>query len=130
MDPDPTFAFTIPSVHDYTTLECRLYSPAPSYFLQENDDHPRIVGGAVIAHPYASFGGCYDDHVVLALVTELLQQGLVVGTFNFRYRHCEITSLRPRADASAVSEVQVVQKEEPVGHQSPKSMIMSPILVS
>ena len=38
----------------------------------------------MVAHPYAPLGGCYDDWIVLAVVEECMQKGLVVGTFNFR----------------------------------------------
>ncbi|TDZ19089.1 hypothetical protein Cob_v008008 [Colletotrichum orbiculare MAFF 240422] len=37
-----------------------------------------------MAHPYAPLGGCYDDPVVGIVAAELLKQGFVVGTFNFR----------------------------------------------
>jgi alpha/beta superfamily hydrolase len=40
--------------------------------------------GAIVAHPYASLGGCYDDPVVSFIGGELLGNGYVVGTFNFR----------------------------------------------
>ena len=33
---------------------------------------------------YAPFGGCYDDWVVTIAAAEVLKQGFVVGTFNFR----------------------------------------------
>ena len=84
MLPEPTFAFTIPSTYDNTILDCRIYSP-PHSILNPLDGeplwHPR---GAIIAHPYAPMGGCYDDLVVLSVATEILKQGFVVGTFNFR----------------------------------------------
>ena len=82
MLPEPTFSFTIPSIDDATSLECRIYSP-PHSILSSKDLvwHPR---GAVIAHPYAPLGGCFDDPVVLSAVTEILEEGFVVGTFNFR----------------------------------------------
>lgn len=38
-----------------------------------------------MAHPYAPMGGSYDDRVVGMVVEEFLNQGWVVGTFNFRY---------------------------------------------
>ena len=88
MPPDPTVTFSIPSVHDDTLLECRVYVPLPSAFPRWNDGQCRVAGGAIVAHPYATFGGCFDDHVVLILVTELLRQHYVVGTFNFRYAYC------------------------------------------
>ena len=85
MLPDPTFSFTIPSIHDDTTLDCRIYNPPPSFYSQQNGNAKALPGGAIVAHPYASLGGCYDDHVVLTAVAELLSQGFVVGTFNFRF---------------------------------------------
>ena len=39
---------------------------------------------AVVAHPYAPLGGCYDDPVVSEVVGVLLGEGWIVGTFNFR----------------------------------------------
>ena len=85
MLPEPTFTFTIPSIHDDTILDCRIYSP-PHGLLDAIDSdeqwHPR---GAIIAHPYAPLGGCFDDGVVLSVTAEVLKQGFVVGTFNFRY---------------------------------------------
>ena len=33
---------------------------------------------------YAPFGGCYNDWVVTIVAAEILKQGFVVGTFNFR----------------------------------------------
>lgn len=84
---EPTFMLTIPSIYDDTTLDCRVYNPPASIYTRQ--DHGSsgngTPGAAIVAHPYASFGGCYDDHVVLALVTEILRQGYVVGTFNFRF---------------------------------------------
>ncbi len=78
--PSPTFSFTIPSVHDDTILKCRLYLPRRHFPL--GDGHaPRA---AIIAHPYAPLGGCYDDPVVGSVGVVLLQAGYVVGTFNFR----------------------------------------------
>lgn len=40
-----------------------------------------------MAHPYATLGGNYNDHVVMNVVNALLQRGWVVGTFNFRWVH-------------------------------------------
>ena len=84
MVPEPEFSFTIPSIHDNTVLDCRLYHPPSSCNIgpgKENLWRPR---GAIIAHPYASLGGSYDDYIVLCMVVEALQEGFVVGTFNFR----------------------------------------------
>jgi len=82
---EPTFTLTIPSIYDDTTLECRVYNPPVSIFNRRDHGSNGIQGAAIVAHPYASFGGCYDDHVVLASVAEILRQGYVVGTFNFRF---------------------------------------------
>ena len=83
---EPTFTFTIPSLHDGTPLNCRIYHPH-----QQSPSSPNIQTqwrsrGAIVAHPYTSLGGCYDDFVVLSVVAELVKIGIVVGTFNFRYR--------------------------------------------
>jgi len=86
--PQPLYSFTIPSIHDDTVLDCRIYhSPALS------DPKAREAGsstqwrgkGIVMAHPYAPMGGSYDDRVVGIVVEEFLALGFVVGTFNFRY---------------------------------------------
>ena len=83
MLPDPTFTFTIPSIHDNIPLDCRVYNPPHSVVSSETSTwNPR---GAVVAHPYAPLGGCFDDPVVLSVVEEILKAGFVVGTFNFRY---------------------------------------------
>ena len=86
---EPTFSFTIPSIHDDTTLDCRIYHPTP---LRDSASDPCgwQKKGAVVAHPYAPLGGSYDDHVVGIIAEELLKEGFVVGTFNFRY---EVESL-------------------------------------
>ncbi len=74
----PAFSLTIPSLYDGTLLDCRVYQPS-----EQLPEHNRNQG-AIVAHPYAALGGCYDDAVVLLTVGELLRHGLVVGTFNFR----------------------------------------------
>ena len=81
---EPTFTFTIPSIYDDTTLDCRIYSPSHSVMNTIDGKHVWSPRGAIIAHPYAPFGGCYDDWVVLSAAAEILKQGYVVGTFNFR----------------------------------------------
>ncbi|KAL4782470.1 Alpha/Beta hydrolase protein [Aspergillus varians] len=80
--PSPTLSFIIPSVYDGIQLACRIYLPH-----QLSDLHATSkwrVRGAIVAHPYASLGGCYDDPVVSFIGGELLDAGYVVGTFNFR----------------------------------------------
>lgn len=81
---NPSLTFTIPSLHDDIDLNCRIYNP-PSETLLPSEFEPRWQArGAIVAHPYAPLGGCYDDRIVLAVVQECLNKGLVVGTFNFR----------------------------------------------
>ncbi|KAF9699034.1 hypothetical protein EKO04_002945 [Ascochyta lentis] len=85
---EPHYSFTIPSVHDDTTLDCRIYHP-------DVFDEPLDGGfgqrwrkqGILMAHPYAPMGGSYDDRVVGIVVDELLKAGYVIGTFNFRGAH-------------------------------------------
>ena len=84
MIPEPTFSFTIPSVHDDTTLDCRIYHPPTSTRQGPGEEKPWRSRGAIIAHPYATLGGSYDDYIVLSTVVEILREGFVVGTFNFR----------------------------------------------
>ncbi|KAK0337307.1 hypothetical protein LTR91_004333 [Friedmanniomyces endolithicus] len=83
MPPEPAYSFTIPSVEDDTTLECRIYHPAGlgKTLLHHNTNSLR---GAIFAHPYAPLGGSYDDPVVLPVAAMLVETGYVVGTFNFR----------------------------------------------
>lgn len=82
MLPDPALSITIPSVHDDATLECRIYHP---HSLTTNPRAPPWrKHAAILAHPYAPLGGCYDDPVVETLAATLLRQGFLVGTFNFR----------------------------------------------
>lgn len=83
MLPEPTFTFTIPSIYDDTTLDCRIYSP-PHSILNPIDGETWSPRGAVVAHPYAPFGGCYDDLIVIQTAAEIFELGFVVGTFNFR----------------------------------------------
>ncbi|KAM5434693.1 hypothetical protein MferCBS31731_006639 [Microsporum ferrugineum] len=80
--PLPTHQFTIPSLYDNILLQCRIYHPD---HLQPRDrEFAWIQKGAIIAHPYAPLGGCYDDPVVATVASELLRAGYVVGTFNLR----------------------------------------------
>ncbi|PFH62680.1 hypothetical protein XA68_12551 [Ophiocordyceps unilateralis] len=79
--PQPTVCLTIPSLYDGTTLDCRLYHPV--VFDMKGSSSWR-GNAAVVAHPYAPMGGCYDDAVVETVVAQLLESGFLVGTFNFR----------------------------------------------
>ncbi|EGD94202.1 hypothetical protein TESG_01724 [Trichophyton tonsurans CBS 112818] len=80
--PKPTHQFKIPSVYDDALLQCRIYHPDYAKGIDQNTIYERK--GAMIAHPYAPLGGCYDDPVVAVVASELLQAGYVVGTFNLR----------------------------------------------
>ncbi|KAK3346146.1 Alpha/Beta hydrolase protein [Lasiosphaeria hispida] len=85
MLPEPTLTFTLPSLHDGLTLDCRVYHP---YSLAASPKSPPWQKhAAIVAHPYAPLGGCYDDPVVDIVAGTLLRLGLLVGTFNFRGAH-------------------------------------------
>ncbi|KAF3162540.1 hypothetical protein TWF788_001992 [Orbilia oligospora] len=76
-----TLILPIPSHHSHT-IEARVYHP--SEFPQNYGLTPSTPRkAAVIAHPYASLGGTWDDPVVLSLVALLTRKGWVVATFNF-----------------------------------------------
>ncbi len=82
MLPPPTLSFTIPSLHDGTTLDCRVFhaaslSPSPRA-------PPWRRHAAVVAHPYGPMGGSYDDPIVAVVAATLLRLGFLVVTFNFR----------------------------------------------
>jgi hypothetical protein len=82
MLPEPTLTLTLPSIHDGITLDCRIYHPLS---LSANPKAPTwLKHAAVVAHPYAPMGGCYDDPVVGEAAAQLLRKGFLVGTFNFR----------------------------------------------
>ena len=86
MLPIPALSFTLPSLHDDTRLDCRIYHPEcltdPS--ILDTEIRSWRKQAAVVAHPYAPLGGCYDDAVVDVVAGTLLQVGYVVATFNFR----------------------------------------------
>jgi hypothetical protein len=85
MLPPPAMSFTIPSIHDDLVLQCRVYHPAcfaPSKVSELSEWRKRA---AIVAHPYAPLGGCYDDPIVDVVASTILRQGFIVGTFNFRY---------------------------------------------
>lgn len=81
--PPSKITFTIPSIYDKTQLDCRIFLPSELSRLEPSSTWCRR--GAIVAHPYAPLGGCYDDPVVGFVSEELLEAGYVVGTFNFRY---------------------------------------------
>ncbi|KAK0713939.1 hypothetical protein B0T26DRAFT_742440 [Lasiosphaeria miniovina] len=85
MLPEPTLTFTLPSLYDGLALNCRVYHPhslSPSPHALPWQKHV-----AIVAHPYAPLGGCYDDPVVDMVAATLLRLGFLVGTFNFRGAH-------------------------------------------
>ncbi|KAI9732716.1 MAG: hypothetical protein M1818_007450 [Claussenomyces sp. TS43310] len=84
MLPSPTCTFTIPSIHDDTVLDCRLYTPATLFTASDGSSRPWRKKAAIVAHPYAPLGGSMDDPVVDMVAFTILKQGFVVGTFNFR----------------------------------------------
>ncbi|CAG7971403.1 unnamed protein product [Penicillium nalgiovense] len=80
--PSANFSFHLPSFYDGNKLECRIYLPPALQNIESATTWPSR--GAIVAHPYATLGGCYDDPVVSFIGSELLQAGCIVGTFNFR----------------------------------------------
>ena len=81
----PELSFIIPSIHDDTPLDCRLYHPLRPIKVAIAERSKCQNLGVILAHPYGPLGGCYDDPVVQAVAAELLACGFVVGTFNFRF---------------------------------------------
>ncbi|EAQ83093.1 hypothetical protein CHGG_10911 [Chaetomium globosum CBS 148.51] len=81
--PTPSLIFTVPSLHDGLPINCRIYHPRS---LAASPDAPQwCKHAAIIAHPYAPLGGCYDDPIVDIVAGTLLHLGFLVGTFNFRF---------------------------------------------
>ncbi|KAI1167091.1 Alpha/Beta hydrolase protein [Nemania serpens] len=83
MLPRPCLSFTLPSIYDNTKLDCRLYHP-PCLRDPSHSGAPWSGHAAVVAHPYAPLGGCFDDPIVDLAAGTLLQLGFLVTTFNFR----------------------------------------------
>ena len=83
MLPEPALTFTIPSLHDGTTLDCRIYHPLSLNPSPRSPTWQRHA--AIVAHPYAPLCGSYDDPVVEAVGVQLLRKGFLVATFNFRF---------------------------------------------
>jgi hypothetical protein len=80
MLPKASLSFTIPSIHDGTALDCRLYYPTKQ---KGDSDIPRLKA-AIFAHPYAPLGGSYNDPVVALVGRTLLKESYILMTFNFR----------------------------------------------
>lgn len=89
--PDPALTLTIPSIHDATVLDCRIYHPLglETSLYASSSGAPatawRPKNAAIVAHPYAPLGGSYDDPIVEEVAGYLLAREFIVGTFNFRY---------------------------------------------
>ncbi|ERT01335.1 hypothetical protein HMPREF1624_02579 [Sporothrix schenckii ATCC 58251] len=99
--PDPTLTLTLPSIHDGTPLDCRIYLP-PSVLAVATGSPSAIASlprwrghAAIVAHPYGPMGGSYNDPIVKMVAQTLLQpqpqlqpqassSSFVVATFNFR----------------------------------------------
>ena len=110
----PVYCFTIPSLHDSTVLDCRIYHPASLQDAQTGQQRTRKA--ALVAHPYAPLGGCMDDPVVMTIVDQLIDLDFVVGTFNFRY--CPTLhhiSTLPQNHANLWTEVPQALKAVPAG---------------
>ncbi|KAK3291903.1 uncharacterized protein B0H64DRAFT_408374 [Chaetomium fimeti] len=85
MLPTPSLTFTVPSLHDGLPINCRIYHPRSLAALTDAPTWRKHA--AIIAHPYAPLGGCYDDPIVDIVAGTLLHLGFLVGTFNFRGAH-------------------------------------------
>ncbi|KAH6847100.1 hypothetical protein B0I37DRAFT_374294 [Chaetomium sp. MPI-CAGE-AT-0009] len=85
MLPTPSLTFTVPSLHDGIPINCRIYHPRSLAALTDAPTWQKHA--AIIAHPYAPLGGCYDDPIVDIVAGTLLHLGFLVGTFNFRGAH-------------------------------------------
>ncbi|KAB5585001.1 Alpha/Beta hydrolase protein [Coniochaeta sp. 2T2.1] len=80
--PEPSLTFTLPSIHDGTTLDCRVYHPFSLSVSPRAPPWQRHA--AIVAHPYAPLGGSCDDRIVDVTASTLLRLGYLVCTFNFR----------------------------------------------
>ncbi|KAK8252844.1 hypothetical protein HDK77DRAFT_163704 [Phyllosticta capitalensis] len=81
------YSFRIPSLHDSTPLDCRIHHPESLVNVDCDSTAKWTRKAAVLAHPYAVLGGGFDDPILENVGAELLAQGYVVGTFNFRGAH-------------------------------------------
>ncbi|KAM0477748.1 hypothetical protein ACHAPX_005511 [Trichoderma viride] len=79
--PEPSFTLTIPSIHDGTALDCRVYHPDSFY---TEGAAPWKRHAVVFAHPYAPMGGSFDDPLMNIAAEQLRRKGYLLGTFNFR----------------------------------------------
>ncbi|CAK7203702.1 hypothetical protein SEUCBS139899_006446 [Sporothrix eucalyptigena] len=92
---DPTLTLTLPSIHDGTPLDCRIYLPPSILALASTGSATSSArrwhgNAAIMAHPYAPMGGSYNDPIVKMVTQTLLHPSsslsseFVVATFNFR----------------------------------------------
>ncbi|KAM0262130.1 hypothetical protein ACHAQJ_001872 [Trichoderma viride] len=87
MLPEPSITLTIPSIHDGTALDCRVYHPDSLSIGAGGSQHeaaPWKRHAAIFAHPYAPMGGSFDDPLLDIVAEQLLRKGYLLGTFNFR----------------------------------------------
>ena len=78
----------ISSLYDETRLDCSIrdHQPTTQTTVDSSIALKRdTICGAIIAHPYAPFGGSFRDPVVTAVGESFWQKGFVVGVFNFRF---------------------------------------------
>lgn len=113
----PTFEFFVPSVYDGTQLDCRIYLPREFQRLESASSWQKR--GAIVAHPYASLGGCYDDPVVGFVGGELLKSGYVVLTFNFRLISTILNNTSLGHGLHKILGGLVNQRAVPAGQQNP-----------
>ncbi|KAF3909311.1 hypothetical protein ABW20_dc0108974 [Dactylellina cionopaga] len=78
----PVLTLIVPTSSHDLTIEARVYHP-PEFPVDYGCSQKSQRKAAVVAHPYASLGGNWDDPVVLSLVALLTSRGWVVATFNF-----------------------------------------------
>lgn len=84
MLPRPNLSFTLPSLHDNTKLDCRIYHPTCLNGPLGPSNATWRQNAAIVAHPYAPLGGSFEDPVVHLVANTLLNIGFLVATFNFR----------------------------------------------
>jgi hypothetical protein len=117
MLPEPTLTFTLPSVHDGTTLDCRVFHPL-SLDVSPNSP-PWQRNAAIVAHPYAPLGGSYDDPIVDLVASTLLRLGYLVCTFNFRYFTLPISDIAVARRADIEKEERLILRD---AHHGPAKL--------
>ena len=128
--PEPHYTFTIPSLHDDTTLDCRVYHPSAAQeppAADPTDEAQWHTQGIVMAHPYAPMGGSYDDRVVGIVVDEFLRLGWTVGTFNFRCAFFILSLETNKHRRSLAPEAHMAPKATQAGRLSRSSTTTRPL---